>query len=77
MIQELLEIYGQIHPDRVKVGASIDVKTTVFLRDMADFNSMNEVYRTFFPENPPARSCVVVRGIPGKFPLEIEVIAIK
>ncbi|MBC8276507.1 MAG: RidA family protein [Chloroflexi bacterium] len=61
------------------VGSRLDkvVKTTVFLRDMADFNSMNEVYRTFFPENPPARSCVVVRGIPGKFPLEIEVIAIK
>jgi 2-iminobutanoate/2-iminopropanoate deaminase len=44
---------------------------------MADFNGMNEVYRAFFPENPPARSCVAVREIPGKFPLEIDVIAIK
>jgi len=61
------------------VGSGLDkvVKATVFLRDMADFNGMNEVYRTFFPENPPARSCVVVRGIPGNFPVEIDVIAIK
>lgn len=61
------------------VGSSLDkvVKATVFLRDMADFNSMNEVYRTFFPENPPARSCVAVKAVPGNFPLEIEVIAIK
>ncbi len=61
------------------VGSSLDkvVKATVFLRDMADFNSMNEVYRTFFPDNPPARSCVAVKEVPGNFPLEIEVIAIK
>lgn len=61
------------------VGSGLDkvVKATVFLRDMADFNSMNEVYRTFFPESPPARSCIAVKEVPGNFPLEIEVIAIK
>jgi 2-iminobutanoate/2-iminopropanoate deaminase len=32
------------------------VRTTVFLADPADFRSMNEVYREFFPEEPPARS---------------------
>jgi 2-iminobutanoate/2-iminopropanoate deaminase len=60
------------------VGSGLDkvVKATVFLQDMADFNGMNGVYRTFFPENPPARSCVAVREIPGNFPLEIEVVAI-
>ena len=60
-------------------GSRLDnvVKVTVFLRDMADFNGMNEVYRTFFSENPPARSCVAVKEIPGNFPVEIEVIAIK
>lgn len=53
------------------------VKATVFLRDIADFGDMNEVYRTFFPENPPARSCIAVREVPGGFPVEIEVVAIK
>ena len=61
----------------VDSGLDKIVKATVFLKDMADFNVMNEVYRTFFPENPPARSCVAVREIPGNFLLEIEVIAIK
>jgi len=61
------------------VGSGLDkvVKTTVFLRDIADFNVMNDVYKTFFPKNPPARSCVAVREVPGNFPLEIDVIAIK
>lgn len=53
------------------------VKATVFLRDMADFSDMNGVYRTFFAEDPPARSCIAVREVPGGFPVEIEVIAIK
>lgn len=32
------------------------VKTTVFLADPADFKAMNEAYKAFFPEEPPARS---------------------
>lgn len=61
------------------VGSSLGkvVKATVFLRDMADFNAMNEVYKTYFPESPPARSCIAVREVPGNFPVEIEVIAVK
>jgi 2-iminobutanoate/2-iminopropanoate deaminase len=61
------------------VGSSLDkvVKTTVFLRDMADFHSMNEVYKTFFPTHPPARSCIAAKEVPGNFPLEIEVIALR
>jgi len=60
-------------------GSDLDrvVKVTIFLRDMADFSAMNEVYRTFFPVNPPARSCIAVREVPGNYPVEIEVIAIK
>lgn len=61
------------------VGSHLEkvVKVTVFLRDMADFGQVNDVYQTFFPENPPARSCVAVKEIPGNFPIEIEVIALK
>ena len=61
------------------VGSDLDriVKVTVFLRDMADFKALNEVYQTFFPENPPARSCVAVRELPGNFPVEIEAVAIR
>jgi 2-iminobutanoate/2-iminopropanoate deaminase len=50
-------------------------KTTVFLADMADFKAMNEVYGTFFPANPPARSTVAVKELPRGGLVEIEAIA--
>ncbi len=52
------------------------VKTTVFLQDMADFRAMNEVYATFFPDAPPARSTVQVAALPLRGLVEIEAIAI-
>src|SRR5882757_4942896 len=54
------------------------VKTTVFLRTMADFAAMNEVYAKYLaPEGvvPPARSTVAVAGLPKDALVEIEVIA--
>jgi 2-iminobutanoate/2-iminopropanoate deaminase len=51
------------------------VKTTVFLRDMNDFASMNEIYATFFPNNPPARSAIQVARLPKDAIIEIEAIA--
>lgn len=53
------------------------VKTTVFLRDMADFPKMNAIYAEFFIENPPARSTVAVAGLPRGVAVEIEAIALR
>jgi len=52
------------------------VKTTVFLRDMADFAAMNEVYAEFFSEPFPARSAFEVAGLPLNAPVEVETVAI-
>ncbi len=43
-----------------EAGTSLDkvVKTMVFITDVNDFQGMNAVYARYFPENPPARSCV-------------------
>ena len=57
-------------------GMKYVVKTTVFLRDMADFAKMNAVYAEFFPENPPARSTVAVAALPKGVAVEIEAIAL-
>lgn len=59
-------------------GSSPDqvIKTTVFLRDMADFAAMNEVYGRLFGQNPPARSTVSVAGLPLGAMVEIEAIAL-
>lgn len=52
------------------------IKTTVFLRDMNDFAAMNEVYATYFAENPPARSAVQVARLPKDAVVEIEAVAV-
>jgi 2-iminobutanoate/2-iminopropanoate deaminase len=58
-------------------GSGLDraIKTTVFLKDMADFQKMNAIYGEFFQENPPARSTVQVAALPKGGAVEIEVIA--
>ena len=57
-------------------GLERTVKTTVFLKEMADFPKMNAVYAEFFPENPPARSTVQVAALPKNGAIEIEIIAL-
>jgi 2-iminobutanoate/2-iminopropanoate deaminase len=57
-------------------GMPAVVKTTVFLKDMADFPKMNAVYAEFFPANPPARSTVQVAALPKDGSVEIEAVAI-
>lgn len=60
-------------------GSSLDrvVSATVYLVDIArDFGSMNEVYREFFPESPPARATVEVRALALGARVEIQVIAV-
>lgn len=52
------------------------VKVTVYLTDMADFATMNEVYGGLFPENPPARVCVAVSGLPKGVTVEIDAICL-
>jgi 2-iminobutanoate/2-iminopropanoate deaminase len=51
------------------------VKTTVFLKDMNDFATMNEVYARYYTAAPPTRSTVQVSRLPKDALVEIEVIA--
>jgi len=51
------------------------VKTTVYLKDMADFASMNSVYGEYFMKNPPARTTISVGALPKGAAVEIEAIA--
>ena len=61
-------------------GASLSdvTKTTVFLVNVNDFAVMNQVYKEFFPKEPPARSTVIVAGLAKpEWLVEIEAIAYK
>ena len=53
------------------------IKTTVFLDNMEDFNTVNEIYATYFVEPFPARSAVEVGKLPKGALIEVEVIACK
>jgi 2-iminobutanoate/2-iminopropanoate deaminase len=59
-------------------GSSLEkvLRCTVFLKNMADFAAMNEVYGRFFKQAPPARSTVEVAGLPKDVLIEIDVIAV-
>jgi 2-iminobutanoate/2-iminopropanoate deaminase len=51
------------------------VKTTIFLKNIKDFQAVNEIYADFFPQQPPARSTVEVSVLPKGALIEIEAIA--
>lgn len=51
------------------------VKTTVFLTSMGDFAAMNDIYASYFGDEPPARSTVAVAELPKGARVEIEAIA--
>lgn len=51
------------------------VKTTVFMTNLGDFQTMNEVYASYFKDQPPARSTVQVSALPKGAQVEIDVIA--
>ncbi|HEX8582182.1 MAG TPA: Rid family detoxifying hydrolase [Acidimicrobiales bacterium] len=55
-------------------GASLSsvVKTTVFLTDMADYRTMNEIYTAAFGDHRPARSAVAVAALPLGAVVEVE-----
>ena len=64
-IRAILEAAGSSLKDVVRVG--------IFLADMNDFAAMNEVYKQFFPEDPPART--TVGAVLPKIKIEIDCIA--
>ncbi|HZS17564.1 MAG TPA: RidA family protein [Candidatus Udaeobacter sp.] len=52
------------------------VKTTIFLTNLGDFQTVNEIYGSYFKADPPARSTVQVAALPKNVDVEIEVIAV-
>ena len=59
-------------------GTDMDhaVKTTIFLKNIADFAAVNEVYGKYFKGSPPARSTVQVAALPRDALVEIDIIAV-
>ena len=72
--QVLENIKGVLESQRL--GMEDVVKVTVFLKNIENFNQVNEVYSSYFPTSPPARSTVEVARLPRGVEIEIEAIAL-
>ena len=59
-------------------GSCVDnvVKTTVFMKDLNDYTAINDVYKEFFTDKPPARAAVQAARLPRDVGVEIEAIAL-
>jgi 2-iminobutanoate/2-iminopropanoate deaminase len=72
--QQVLEnIKGVLESQKLRMENV--VKMTIFLKDIGNFNQVNEVYATYFPSSPPARSTVEVAKLPKDADIEIEAVA--
>ena len=58
-------------------GGTMDsvLQLTVFLADLAHYDAMNKIFKTYFPHGGPARTTVAVAGLPGNSLIEINCIA--
>lgn len=77
IVEQTTRVFENIKAVLAACGSSLDhvVKTTVFLKDLADFVQMNDVYAKHFPHDPPARSTIQAARLPRDVRVEIEVIA--
>ena len=73
------QMFANIRAVLESCGLTFDnvVKTTVFMTDLKDFNTFNEIYAEYFPNDPPARSCVQVAALPKGALVETECICVK
>jgi 2-iminobutanoate/2-iminopropanoate deaminase len=71
--KRVLDNIGVVLSD-LGLGFGDVVKNTIFLVDMSQFAVVNEVYGTYFENDPPARSTVGVAALPGGFLVEIEAV---
>jgi len=76
--QQTRMVLENIRAILVAAGSSMGkvVKSNVYLADIGDFAAMNEVYATFFPVEPPARTTIQAAKLPLDIGVEIDVIAL-
>lgn len=77
--EQLFQIFDNLGYILEEAGYGFEnvVKTTVYLTDMADFGTMNEIYSRYFKDPYPARVAYAVKELPKKALAEADVIAVK
>lgn len=72
---QIMENIGKIL-EAANMRFSDIVKCSIFLRDMKNFEKINTIYASYFPDLPPARETIAVLGLPKNVNVEISFIAI-
>lgn len=77
IVEQTRQVMANMHAVLVASGRDFSdiVKTTIYLTDLSDFATVNEIYGEFFTETPPARACVQVAALPKGAAVEIDWIA--
>ena len=72
------QVFANLRAILEAAGTSLErvVKTTVYLRNLGDFQEMNEVYRRYVGDLPPARATIEVSALPAGSLVEIDAIAL-
>lgn len=76
--QQTIRVMKNIEAILLSASSGLDkvVKTTIYLRDLKDFNAVNGIYSSYFKSNPPARATVEVSNLPRSVSIEIDAIAL-
>ncbi len=76
--EQTAQVFANLRAILEEAGSGLDriVKTTVYLRNLDDFQGMNEVYRKHVGDVPPARATVEVSALPSGALLEIDAVAL-
>lgn len=79
LVEQTQQVLGNLAAVLDAAGSSMGhiVKTTIFLTDIAEFSTVDEIYAQAFQDDPPARSTVQVAALPLGALIEIEAIALR
>lgn len=79
IVEQTHQVFRNVQVVLQEAGSGLDhvVKTTLFIKDMNQFQAINKVYAEYFTDHRPARSCVEVARLPKDVLIEMEVIAVK
>ncbi|MED0738833.1 RidA family protein [Aneurinibacillus thermoaerophilus] len=77
IVAQTHQVFANLKAVLAAAGATLNnvVKVTVFVKDMNDFATINEIYAEYFGEHRPARSLVQIARLPKDVSLEIEMVA--
>lgn len=78
IVEQTHQVFSNIKAVLASAGASLDtvVKVNVYVRNIADFPTINDIYGTYFANHQPARSLVEVSNLPKGALIEMEVVAL-